>query len=187
MCFISLCQLLEYIYFSWNVNVLTFESDSVYWFHLYHKSFKMAEEKAKKPLHKKWRFRVIVFIFVCWILNSLAKDWNTTTSSVQAPAQQTEEKTDVVQERINRINELYAEESSFDKVEVIWNNSIAIVFKELPDLWIEDEIDSITRWQAMNLSKEVNGVASVKTYIWWEAQMFCTATRWTVNDCSDYR
>ena len=149
----------------------------------------MSEEKAKKPFYKQRRFIVLAFIFICWILNSLAKDSNSTTSvqTTTQTQQQTEQKTDVVQERINRINELYAEESSFDKVEVIWNNSIAIVFKELPDLWIEDEIDSITRWQAMNLSKEVNGVASVKTYIWWEAQMFCTATRWTVNDCSDYR
>lgn len=148
----------------------------------------MSEEKAKKPFYKQRRFIVLAIIFVCWILNSLAKDWNTSsnTTTVQQKTE-TVEKKDAVQERIDRINELYAEESSFDRVEVIWDNSIAIVFKELPDLWIEDEIDSITRWQAMNLSKEVNGVASVKTYIWWEAQMFCTATRWTVNDCSDYR
>lgn len=149
----------------------------------------MSEEKAKKPFYKQRRFIVLAIIFVCWILNSLAKDWNSTPTT-QTPTTQkiwTVEKTDAVQERINRINELYAEESSFDRVELIWDNSIAIVFKELPDLWIEDEIDSITRWQAMNLSKEVNGVASVKTYIWWEAQMFCTATKWQVNDCSDYR
>lgn len=131
-----------------------------------------------KKLVKKRRFRtIIVFAILC----SLADNSNTPTT--QTPVQ----KVDVVQERINRINELYAEENSFDRVEVIWNNAIAIVFKELPDLWIEDEIDSITRWQAMNLSNDLNGVASVKTYIWLEAQMFCTATRWQVNDCMDYR
>lgn len=131
-----------------------------------------------KKLVKKRRFRaIIIFAILC----SLADNSNTPTT--QTPVQ----KVDVVQERINRINELYAEESSFDRVEVIWNNAIAIVFKELPDLWIDDEIDSITRWQAMNLSNDVNGVASVKTYIWLEAQMFCTATRWQVNECMDYR
>lgn len=131
-----------------------------------------------KKLVKKRRFwAIIVFAILC----SLAD--NSSTPTTQTPVQ----KVDVVQERINRINELYAEESSFDRVEVIWNNAIAIVFNELPDLWIEDEIDSITRWQAMNLSKEVNGVASVKTVVWWVAQMFCTATKWQVNDCMDYR
>ena len=64
---------------------------------------------------------------------------------------------------------------------------LQIIFNETPDLWVSDSIDSITRWQAMNLSKEVNGVASVKTYVWSEAQMYCIATKWQVNECNDYR
>jgi hypothetical protein len=110
------------------------------------------------------------------------KNW-TTTSSTRTPVQ----KVDVVQQRIDRINELYAEESTFEKVEKIWDNDLAIVFSDTPDIWVQDSIDSITRWQAVNLSKEVNGVATVKTYVWWEAQMFCIATKWTINECSDYR
>jgi len=142
-------------------------------------------EKQEKKISKTWRIIAWIFaiiVFICAI-NSWSKSTTTQTRSTTTQI----EKTDPVQERINRINELYAEESTFEKVEVIWNNSIAIVFNETPDLWIADSIDSITRGQAMNLSEEVNGVASVKTYVWWTAQMFCTATKWTVNDCSDYR
>ena len=61
-------------------------------------------------LVKKRRFwAIIVFAILC----SLGD--NSSTPTTQTPVQ----KVDVVQERINRINELYAEESSFDRVEVI--------------------------------------------------------------------
>lgn len=141
----------------------------------------MAEKQEKKKIGKDWRIVVWIIAFMVFlgVINSWWSNSSTTGSSSQ--------KSDPVQERMNRINELYAEESSFDKVQKIWDNSIAIVFTSAPDLWIEDEIDSITRWQAMNLSKEVNGVASVKTYVWWTAQMYCIATKGQVNECSDYR
>lgn len=142
----------------------------------------MAEQQEKKKISKAWRIFAWVFAFI--VLLIAINSWSNSSAPTSSTSVQ---KVDVVQERINRINELYAEESSFDRVEVIWNNAIAIVFNELPDLWIEDEIDSITRWQAMNLSKELNGVASVKTVVWWVAQMFCTAIQWEVKDCMDYR
>lgn len=142
----------------------------------------MAEQQEKKKISKTWRIFVWVFAFI--VLLIAINSWSNSSAPTSSTSVQ---KVDVVQERINRINELYAEESSFDRVEVIWNNAIAIVFNKLPDLWIEDEIDSITRWQAMNLSKELNGVASVKTVVWWVAQMFCTAIQWEVKDCMDYR
>lgn len=126
----------------------------------------------------------VVFLMILWISNT------DTSPNSYKPTQitQKQEKVDPVQERINRINELYAEEPSFDRVEKMdGSNSIAIIFKETPDLWITDSIDSITRWQAMNLSNEVNGVASVKTYVGNEAQMYCIATKWQVTECNDYR
>lgn len=100
---------------------------------------------------------------------------NTTTQQI--------EKVDATQERINRINEIFTEDSAFEKAEKFDTNSIWIYFTSAPS----EDIETITRWQAMNLSKEVNGVASVKTFVWWEAQMFCVWTKWTVNECSDYR
>lgn len=143
----------------------------------------MAEQQEKKKISKAWRIFAWIFAFIVLLtaINSW-KNW-TTTSSTRTPVQ----KVDVVQQRIDRINELYAEESTFEKVEKIWDNDLAIVFSDTPDIWVQDSIDSITRWQAVNLSKEVNGVATVKTYVWWEAQMFCIATKWTINECSDYR
>ena len=148
----------------------------------------MSEEKIKKPLHKKRRFRVIVFIFICWILNSLAKDWNTSsnTTTVQQKTE-TIEKKDVIQERINHFIETRQEVEEFEKIELIDTNTLWIYFTATPDLWIEDSIDQTTRWQARNLSIDIDWVASVKTFVWWQAQMFCTATKWQVNDCIDYR
>lgn len=142
---------------------------------------KSETEKKKKALWKNRRFRVPIF-FLWLIIYAVSTSEPTETHlTTQTP------KSDPVQERINRINELYAEESSFDRIEVIWDNSIAIIFKETPDLWINDSIDSITRWQARNLSLDVNGAASVKTYVWQTAQMFCTALKGQVNECFDYR
>lgn len=146
------------------------------------------KETAKKPVWKKWWFWLIVIFGVAvihWLINPSPNTWTPTTNT---PAPVKQEKVDPVQERINRINELYAEEPSFDRVQKMdGSNSIAIIFKETPDLWISDSIDSITRWQAMNLSNEVNGVASVKTYVGNEAQMYCIATKGQVTECNDYR
>ena len=146
------------------------------------------KENKKEPKKIKWWWWLIcgfvVFLMILWISNT------DTSPNSYKPTQitQKQEKVDPVQERINRINELYAEEPSFDRVEKMdGSNSIAIIFKETPDLWITDSIDSITRWQAMNLSNEVNGVASVKTYVGNEAQMYCIATKWQVTECNDYR
>jgi len=122
---------------------------------------------------------------ILWISNT---DTSPNSYKPTQTTTQKQEKIDPVQERINRINELYADEPSFDRVQKMdGSNSIAIIFKETPDLWITDSIDSITRWQAMNLSNEVNGVASVKTYVWNEAQMYCIATKGQVTECNDYR
>lgn len=149
----------------------------------------MSEEKAKKPFYKQRRFIVLAFIFICWILNSLAKDSNSTTSvqTTTQTQQQTETKSDPVQDRINHFIETRSEVEEFEKIELIDTNTLWIYFTKTPDLWIEDSIDSTTRWQARNLSLDVNGVASVKTFVWWKAQMFCTATKGQVNDCIDYR
>ena len=146
----------------------------------------MPEENKQEPKKIKWWWWLIcgfvVFLMILWISNTDTSPNQTTNT----PKQET--KIDPVQERINRINELYADEPSFDRVQKMdGSNSIAIIFNETPDLWISDSIDSITRWQAMNLSNEVNGVASVKTYVGNEAQMYCIATKGQVTECNDYR
>lgn len=145
----------------------------------------MPEEK-KEPKKIKWWWWLICGLVVILMIVSIK---NTDTSpNKTTPTTQKEVKVDPVQQRMDRINELYADEPTFDKVQKLDGlNSIAIIFNETPDLWIEDSIDSITRWQAMNLSNEVNGVASVKTYVWTEAQMYCIATKWQVTECNDYR
>lgn len=148
----------------------------------------MPEENKQEPKKIKWWWWLIcgfvVFLMILWISNTDTSPNQTTNT----PAPVKQEKVDPVQERINRINELYADEPSFDRVQKMdGSNSIAIIFKETPDLWITDSIDSITRWQAMNLSNEVNGVASVKTYVGNEAQMYCIATKGQVTECNDYR
>ena len=147
---------------------------------LFHKSFQMEEKQEKKSIFKKWRFWAIIILIVFAILGesdnqSTMNTTTRTTSNVQ--------QIDATQERINRLKELFAEESAFEKIEKIENNAIWIYFTSAPS----EDIETITRWQAMNLSKEVNWIASVKTFVWWTAQMFCTATKWTVNDCIDYR
>ena len=147
------------------------------------------KETAKEPKKIKWWWWLIcgfvVFLMIIGISNT---DTSPNSYKPTQTTTQKQEKVDPVQERINRINELYAEEPSFDRVQKMDGlNSIAIIFKETPDLWISDSIDSITRWQAMNLSNEVNGVASVKTYVGNDAQMYCIATKWQVTECNDYR
>ena len=147
------------------------------------------KETAKEPKKIKWWWWLIcgfvVFLMIIGISNT---DTSPNSYKPTQTTTQKQEKVDPVQERINRINELYADEPSFDRVQKMDGlNSIAIIFKETPDLWITDSIDSITRWQAMNLSNEVNGVASVKTYVGNDAQMYCIATKGQVTECNDYR
>ena len=147
------------------------------------------KETAKEPKKIKWWWWLIcgfvVFLMIVGISNT---DTSPNSYKPTQTTTQKQEKVDPVQERINRINELYADEPSFDRVQKMdGSNSIAIIFKETPDLWITDSIDSITRWQAMNLSNEVNGVASVKTYVGNDAQMYCIATKGQVTECNDYR
>ena len=140
------------------------------------------QEQPKKSILKKWWFWVLIFFFCVFLASNM--DWTPTTNT---PTQQ-EIKKDVVQERMDHITELMkAEVPEFEKVEKIEDNVIWIFFTNTPDLWIEDTIDSTTRWQARNLSLDINGVASVKTFVWWNAVMYCTATKWQVNDCMDYR
>lgn len=155
----------------------------------------MSEEKKSKPFYKKRRFYVIAFIFVCSLFNRLSNDWSSTTSSTSVQQQQSTqseqktqtEQTDVVQERMNHFIETRSEVPEFEKIERLDTNSLWIYFTKVPDLWIDDPIDQTTRGQARNLSIDVDGVASVKTFVWWIPQMFCVATKGQVNDCSDYR
>ena len=148
------------------------------------KDVKEEKVKTKKPITKKWWFWVIVFFFICWFFSSLSKDENSSTVNISSTQQ---EKSDPVQERINHFIEIRSEVPEFEKIEKIDNNTIWIYFTSTPDLWIEDSIDQTTRWQSRNFSIDVNGVASVKTFVWWKAQMFCTAVNWQVRDCIDYR
>ena len=146
-------------------------------------------ETTQKPIWKKVRFRVIVFfafIILHWIYASMTNDWTSSsyTPTAQAPK---EEKIDGLQERINTINELYKEEPTFEKVEKIENDVIAISFNDVPDLWVNDSVDFLARWQAVELSKAINGVWSVKIYVGGEAQEYCIATKWEISSCMDYR
>lgn len=72
---------------------------------------------------------------------------NTDTSQNTPTKKQTETKVDVTQQRIDRITELMtAEIPEFEKVERFEDNALWIYFSSMPDLWIEDTIDSTTRW-----------------------------------------
>ena len=148
----------------------------------------MPEEKKEPKKIKWWWWLICGFVVFLMIIGISNTDTSPNSYKPTQTTTQKQEKVDPVQERINRINELYADEPSFDRVQKMDGlNSIAIIFKETPDLWITDSIDSITRWQAMNLSNEVNGVASVKTYVGNDAQMYCIATKGQVTECNDYR
>ena len=148
----------------------------------------MPEEKKEPKMIKWWWWLICGFVVFLMIIGISNTDTSPNSYKPTQTTTQKQEKVDPVQERINRINELYADEPSFDRVQKMDGlNSIAIIFKETPDLWITDSIDSITRWQAMNLSNEVNGVASVKTYVGNDAQMYCIATKGQVTECNDYR
>ena len=88
----------------------------------------MPEENKQEPKKIKWWWWLIcgfvVFLMILWISNTDTSPNQTTNT----PKQET--KIDPVQERINRINELYAEEPSFDRVQKMdGSNSIAIIFK----------------------------------------------------------
>lgn len=138
----------------------------------------MVENQEKKKIWKGGRIFIWIFaLIVLWIAidswknATVQQNW---TTSVQI---------DPLQERIERINEVFSEDQNFEKVEKIDESTIWIYFLSDP---VED-IETITRWQSMNLSNETNNVASVKTFVWWNAKMFCTATKWQVNDCIDYR
>ena len=134
---------------------------------------KINSNNLMKKLVKSRRFRVVIIFAVCCSL------YDPNTSTTQTQIQQT----DHVQERINRINDVFTEDQAFEKAEKIEKNVIWIFFTSAPS----ESIETITRWQAMNLSNDINGVASVKLFVWWKAQMFCTATKWEVKDCIDYR
>ena len=142
------------------------------------------EEKQEKKTSKITRIItwIIALIFVYYVIDSGSSssiETNSTSTSISKEVK----KTDSLQERIEKINSLFIEESSFEKAEKIDNSTIGIYFYSTP----EEDIDLITRGQAVNLSNDLNGVASVKTFVWWSAQMFCVATKWSINDCSDYR
>lgn len=139
------------------------------------------EDKQEKKISKSWL--IFAWIFALFVFAVAINSWKNATKDTTTSNSTVVEKSDLVQERIDRINELFIEDSAFEKVEKIDNSSLWIYFVSAPD----EDIDTITRWQAVNLSNEVNGVASVKTFIWWTAQMFCTATKWQINNCSDYR
>ena len=161
----------------------------------------MAEEKAKKPLHKKWRFRVIVFIFVCWILNSLAKDWNTSTTSNSTSSTYVSTKTqkmrNVVQARIDRITELFsAEQSEFVKVvckDECKEADLNIYYSETPNIeWIKDTVDFIARGQSVNLSNELadedlSDQARVYIYVNNVNIYRCSAYKREIWACKDLR
>lgn len=138
----------------------------------------MVENQEKKKIWKGGRIFIWIFaLIVLWIAIDSWKNANVQqnqTTSVQV---------DPLQERIERINEVFSEDQNFEKVEKIDESTIWIYFLSDP---VED-IETITRWQSMNLSNETSNVASVKTFVWWNAKMFCTATKWQVNDCIDYR
>ena len=140
------------------------------------------EEKQEKKISKKQRIIVWIFAFIVLII-SINSWMNKMNDSSQTRTTQTIQKSNPLQDRLNRINELFVEDTAFEKAEKIDSSTIWISFTSAPS----EDIETITRWQAVNLSNELNGVASVKTYIWWKAQMFCIATKWTVNDCFDYR
>lgn len=137
----------------------------------------MSEQEKKKI----WKAgRVFIWIFALFVLWIAINSWKNATIEQNQP---TIQKSDPLQERIARINELYAEDEAFEKAEEIEKDIIWIFFVSDPT----EDIETITRWQSMNLSNELNGVASVKTFVWWNAKMFCTATKWQVNDCIDYK
>lgn len=144
-------------------------------------------ETEKKPIWKKRQFRLIVFfalIFINWIYEASKNNWE---SNYTQKEQQKEEKIDWLQERLNKINELYKEEPTFEKAEKIEDGVIAISFNDIPDIWVNDTVDFLARWQAVELSKAINGVWSVKIYVGGEAQEYCIATKWEITNCMDYR
>lgn len=138
----------------------------------------MVENQEKKKIWKGGR--IFIWIFALIVLWIAIDSWKNATVQQN---QTTSVQVDPLQERIERINEVFSEDQNFEKVEKIDENTIWIYFLSDP---VED-IETITRWQSMNLSNETSNVASVKTFVWWNAKMFCTATKWQVNDCIDYR
>ena len=111
----------------------------------------------------------------------------TDTPKTNTPTIQKQEKLDPIDERLNEIRNLYAEEPTFEKAEKFESNAIWIYFTDIPDLWVNDPVDFLARWQAVNLSNIVNGVASAKIFIAWEWKMFCIATKGQITECNDYR
>ena len=126
----------------------------------------------------------MVLIFCIIVSVALTPDWPVEN---QPSTKKVETKIDPVEERLNEIRELYKDEPTFEKAEKIENNAIWIYFTDIPDLWVDDPVDFLARWQARNLSNIVNGVATAKIFVAWEWQMFCVATKWQVNECKDYR
>lgn len=137
-------------------------------------------EKQEKKFGVRWRITVIVVVLV---IISLFVGWNKKTAEETTPIKSEVQEIDPLQERVERINEVFAEDQAFEKVEKIENNTLWIFFTSEPS----EDIETITRGQAVNLSKDVNGVASIKSFVWWKAQFFCVATKWEINSCSDYR
>lgn len=134
-------------------------------------------EKQEKKFGIRWRITLIIVVLV---IISLFFGWNKKeTTSIKSEVQVSEP----LQASINRINEVFTEDQAFDKVEKIENNTLWIFFTSEPF----ENIETITRGQSVNVSKEINGVASVKSFVWWKAQFFCVATKWEINSCSDYR
>ena len=154
---------------------------------LYFNTHSMENKEIKKPVWKKWWFWLIVIFWIAvihWLINPSPK---TDTPKTNTPTIQKQEKLDPINERLNEIRNLYAEEPTFEKAEKFESNAIWIYFTDIPDLWVNDPVDFLARWQAVNLSNIVNGVASAKIFIAWEWKMFCIATKGQITECNDYR
>ncbi len=160
----------------------------------------MSEEKAKKPFYKQRRFIVLAFIFICWIFNSLTKDWNSTTSTSTSSTYVSEKTTkmrNVVQKRIETASALFKDEQSefvsMQCKDQCKDADINIYYSQTPYIeWIKDTVDFIARWQSVNLSNELadenlSSQARVYIYVGDENIYRCSAYERKIWACKDLR
>lgn len=152
------------------------------------------EQKAEKPKKKMWClgwcFTIFWIIVLIWIIA-----WNWAENSVNNKAKNYTTNSTIawiVQKRIDYfVNEFTVWEEkrdNFEKMECnwdCWNADISLYLKKLPTREVDwTDLDSIARWQALQLSREIYKETKKETpayasvYVNWTIKQKC---KWLWN------
>ena len=147
------------------------------------------EQSTEKPKKKMWCLGWCLTIFgiiiIIWIISSKSvenKVNNTTSNDI---AQKVQERVDYF---VNEYKYWTEKREKFDKMECVWdcsNAEISIYLNDTLDKeidWVDE--DTVSRWQALNLSVAIWGWESkANVYVKWKLVESCVANNKRVDYC----